>query len=156
MPYLYALQMLIPDYPSPIKIGFSLKPADRLPGICGGLPFPTSILGVWRVDGQYAETVAHKSFASYRLNGEWFYPAPALLQYIDDNSRQYAAAEGAIVTRDSPYAESQHWNFYNIAAKAEGRRDMPWGEWDSSTASLNEMFDRSRVSHGALKSGWRI
>jgi hypothetical protein len=83
MPYLYAVQMQIPDYPfNPIKIGFSKCPEFRFTQFTAG-PFPTVFLGKWTArQGQFSEFLVHDLFARYRLVGEWFYPAQELVDFI--------------------------------------------------------------------------
>lgn len=83
MPYLYAIEMQIPDYPfNPIKIGFSKSPEFRFTQFTCG-PFPIVFLGKWRASkGQFSESLIHTMFERYRLVGEWFYPADELLAFI--------------------------------------------------------------------------
>lgn len=95
--YLYAVQMLIPEYKfQPIKIGFSAEPARRIKEFTRG-PFPTVLLGQWSApNGLRDESELHTRFREYRLSGEWFYPAPELLDFLSHADR-----------RISPYQENR-------------------------------------------------
>lgn len=81
MSYLYAVRMSIPKYRfSPIKIGFSVEPLQRVKEFTRG-PFPTDLITVWpgtRED----EHGLHVRFKNYRLCGEWFYPTQELLEFL--------------------------------------------------------------------------
>lgn len=80
MSYLYAVQMLIPDYVHPVKIGLAVNPRNRLAAYSSG-PFPVQCLGTWR-GCRNDEAAAHKRFVEHRLCGEWFYPADEILSFI--------------------------------------------------------------------------
>jgi len=88
--FLYGIQMLIPDYPSsPIKIGYSSRPELRLMAY-NGEPFPVKCFGVWPAKGaKRAEEEAHRKFHKYRLGGEWFYPAPEIVAFIERSVARY-------------------------------------------------------------------
>jgi len=83
--YLYAVQMKIPKYPfCPIKIGFSVEPSRRVREFTQG-PFPTVWLGQWDAPNGYAdESAVHAAFHRYRLFGEWFYPAPEVITFLEE------------------------------------------------------------------------
>lgn len=84
MSYLYALQMLIPNYAfRPVKIGFSVNPEDRTKAFSGG-PFPVVCLGYWKApNGRHDERSAHAALRDFRLYGEWFYPSPQVQLFIE-------------------------------------------------------------------------
>ena len=79
----------------PIKIGFTTRePGERLKQLQCGSPDPLCLLGFQMVWGISRERLLHKRFAEHRLDGEWFAPAPAILDYIDDaNSRRKARGD---------------------------------------------------------------
>lgn len=71
-----------------IKIGIALKPRERLAALQIGSPDKLVLLGVVRQPGARAvERALHAAMKEHRSHGEWFRPAPALLQYIADNAR---------------------------------------------------------------------
>lgn len=82
--YLYAVQMMIPDYPyAPIKIGISGEPEKRVREYTRS-PFPTVWLGQW--PGASAdELAAHAQFSQFRLCGEWFYPSREVREFVELN-----------------------------------------------------------------------
>ena len=77
---LYAVQMLIPDYVNPVKVGVAVDAKRRLASYGMG-PFPVTCLGVWRGTRKDEQKI-HIQFAEHRLTGEWFYPAEELLLMI--------------------------------------------------------------------------
>lgn len=67
-----------------IKIGFTDgDPADRLKALQTGSPAPLVLLYTMRGDMDL-ERRLHERFASARVHGEWFRPAPALLLFLLD------------------------------------------------------------------------
>jgi len=69
------------DYDTPIKIGVSVDPDERLNGIQTGHPERLSVLA--RIPGtQQTEAELHRKFAHLRMQGEWFKPDPALRDFI--------------------------------------------------------------------------
>lgn len=68
----------------PIKIGVAVSPADRLAKIQRMSPVLLDIIAEIRGGGQPEEARLHARFASHRLHGEWFSPAPELLAYIEE------------------------------------------------------------------------
>ncbi len=65
----------------PIKIGWSTDVKRRLDALQPGCPYPLSILLCVR-GTLFDEQLLHRKFARFRLHGEWFEPAEALLNYI--------------------------------------------------------------------------
>jgi hypothetical protein len=82
--YVYIAQMIIPEYAHhPIKIGISRQPAKRHALMNGGYPFPIAWLAQWEsADAWTEEQAAHERFAAYRLQGEWFHPSPAIMNWV--------------------------------------------------------------------------
>lgn len=71
-----------------IKIGKARDVAGRFRNIQNMCPIPLKILAT--VSGYHAtETELHKMFAHLRAYGEWFHPAPELLDYITENGLPY-------------------------------------------------------------------
>jgi hypothetical protein len=83
MSFVYAVQMQIPDYIRPVKIGFATTRNRLATYNCG--PFPVLCLGTWK-GHRSDEQQAHKQFAEHRLSGEWFYPAPDLLLFVQSKT----------------------------------------------------------------------
>lgn len=82
MPYLYAVQMIIPGHPfHPVKVGFSNDPDTRLSKHYGGGPYPVEVLGIW--EGTLGdEKEFHNRHAEQRLHGEWFNPSRELMNEV--------------------------------------------------------------------------
>jgi hypothetical protein len=156
MPHLYAVQMLIPDYFNPVKIGYSLNPEDRIKHYCGG-PFPVRWLGSWPVEDQMDEAITHEKFLAYRLHGEWFYPAPYLVEFIGLQIRKPGAVVGAFNSVDVRGNDADRFSRRRLAQAAAlaERHDHPFGPPDKSIKFLSDVFDTSRSSPGAMKSTWR-
>ncbi|GEL75182.1 GIY-YIG nuclease family protein [Myxococcus virescens] len=65
----------------PIKIGSSRNPATRLLELQTGNPEPLFLCAT-SPGGVEAEQQLHEDFASLRMTGEWFRPAPELIDYV--------------------------------------------------------------------------
>lgn len=66
----------------PIKIGASVKPAERIRDLQAACPYPIGILAL--AGGGFAtEASYHRRFAAFRLHGEWFDRHPDILAEID-------------------------------------------------------------------------
>lgn len=111
--WLYAVQMVIPDYLNPIKIGFATNVQNRMAAYSCG-PFPVQQLGSWRGTLQ-DERAVHKQFANHRLTGEWFYPAEELLLLVqvktgivDTGKRRPPNEEARIKRLLRPFADDPH------------------------------------------------
>ena len=90
--YLYAVKMLIPDYPfQPIKVGFSTKPLKRK-GAYGSGPFPCEWLGIWRGTEQ-DELDFHIQFHARQLAGEWFEPTDEMMRVIAEKIEAHGKAQ---------------------------------------------------------------
>jgi hypothetical protein len=64
----------------PIKIGRAVNPAQRLRDLQIAHPEPLRLLAV--IDRPLlAEYLVHGRFRQHRLRGEWFRPAPEILEY---------------------------------------------------------------------------
>jgi hypothetical protein len=65
----------------PIKIGHSRDVEKRIKELQTG--FPTKLIVLALLPGSRStEASLHRRFKKYRLHGEWFSPAPELLEYI--------------------------------------------------------------------------
>jgi hypothetical protein len=64
-----------------VKIGFSAKADLRLRDLQIGSPEPIEMIG-WMRGTARGETWLHRHFGRYRVRGEWFAAAPALLDFI--------------------------------------------------------------------------
>jgi len=71
----------------PIKIGVSVDPKKRLKGLQTAHPFKLELLCVVSGAGR-KESEYHQRFAEFRLEGEWFSPAPEILSEISRLSTQ--------------------------------------------------------------------
>lgn len=71
------------DDGGPVKIGRSLKhPLERCAGVQVGYPFGRlRVVGILRAPA-FNEQRLHKAYAHLRIRGEWFRPAPDLVEYI--------------------------------------------------------------------------
>ena len=67
------------DY-GPVKIGKSGNPDARLRQLQTGCAEPLNLLGLIHDEG--AESELHDAFWAYRLEGEWFRPAPEVVEVL--------------------------------------------------------------------------
>jgi hypothetical protein len=64
-----------------IKIGFSIKPEERLKALQTG--YPDTLLILSMVPGSEAtERAIHKELEAFRMNGEWFRPDDHVISFI--------------------------------------------------------------------------
>lgn len=82
--YVYFFRL---SHAGPVKIGFSYDPDERLKKLGQGAPKaqPIRMLGVM-LGGRPHEKSLHGRFATLRLGGEWFRPAPELMDFIAQNA----------------------------------------------------------------------
>ncbi len=66
----------------PIKIGVSAEVACRFSSIQVGNPRRLRLLGTAPCYGKQLEIEIHRKFSHLRIRGEWFRPAPELLDFI--------------------------------------------------------------------------
>lgn len=87
--YVYCVRLLVPNYEHrPLKIGFSLNPTRRALVVSWGLPYPVEVVAIWPTRaGRETERAIHSRFKQFKLQGEWFHPAPELLDYIANAPR---------------------------------------------------------------------
>jgi hypothetical protein len=86
MNYLYFVQQLGGE--KCIKIGTARNVAKRLLQLKTGSPYDLCVLK--SVPGNcLQERMMHIKFSKYRMNGEWFYPAEELVNFINSCSSQY-------------------------------------------------------------------
>lgn len=78
-PDLYFIQAVLGG---PVKIGVSKNPVSRLTALQTGVPYQLRILATVYNGGMGGERQLHRMFSEYRLSGEWFTPAPAVLRTI--------------------------------------------------------------------------
>lgn len=155
MSFLYAVQMMIPDYVQPIKIGYSAMPKGRLKTYASG-PFPVTWLGSWPVESQLAEKTAHTKFGTYRMCGEWFFPSSHILEFVKRELQRPGAMQGDPLKfregRES-MAYTHRWNLSRLESESGPH---PFDVWDETADFVSALFDRSAVSHEAMKSAWRV
>lgn len=72
----------------PIKIGYSKDPYTRFYNIQMGSPIEHTYLGNIPGD-RTVEHALHHRFDAHRIRGEWFRPAPELLEYIDTHRLRF-------------------------------------------------------------------
>ncbi len=65
-----------------IKIGVSKTPAARLKTLQVNSPTKLAIVGILPNIGLEGEARLHEYFNDFVIRGEWFEPAPALLEFI--------------------------------------------------------------------------
>lgn len=154
MSYLYAVQMLIPDYVQPIKIGFSANPSVRMLAYQGE-PFPVRWMGSWPVRDRVEEMTVHLRLNNFRMHGEWFFPSGVVLDLINTNLRLPGAVLGEGSDRSPRKNEIQNAQRWNLARLAADGRAV-WSEPTENAEFISSVFDRSEVSHSAMKSTWRL
>jgi hypothetical protein len=75
-----------------IKIGRTKDdPMQRLSHLRVGSPLRLELVGMTYAP-RYGEAVLHEMFADARSHGEWFYPVPALIKFIEKYARPYKPA----------------------------------------------------------------
>lgn len=74
------------DRTGEIKIGFSTNVHNRL-YLLGNQRWATMTLLGWVQGGPKVEREMHQKFAEFALGGEWFSPAPELLEFISTSTR---------------------------------------------------------------------
>ena len=78
--YIY---FLTADHPGfPIKIGTTITHKMRMQKLQTAIPYKIKMLAIMPIDDTLFERRLHRKFEHLRLNGEWFSPAPELLEYI--------------------------------------------------------------------------
>lgn len=75
--YVYAVQ-IGPD--GPIKIGLSYDPRSRFAQLQSASPYELRLLGCI-VGNPLVEQTLHENLAAHHIRGEWFHPAPAVLDW---------------------------------------------------------------------------
>ena len=65
-----------------VKVGVAEDPLERIRTLQIGNPFKLTLLESFP-GNKLLEKVIHRSFASYRVRGEWFLPEEPLLEYIE-------------------------------------------------------------------------
>jgi hypothetical protein len=65
-----------------IKIGYARDPWARLTCIQTGCPTPLLLLGMMP-GNRFVERDLHAKFAGHLYRGEWFDPAPEIIEYIE-------------------------------------------------------------------------
>ncbi len=77
----------------PIKIGKTKgNPLVRMAGLQTGIPFVLRIVAIISPARQALEGELHAKFASLRIMGEWFHPAPDLLDFIKEKAMAWDLA----------------------------------------------------------------
>jgi Meiotically up-regulated gene 113 len=85
------------DSTTPVKIGVSAKPKNRLRYLQTASPVKLKILTKFRGDKK-DEAKLHQQFAAYRVSGEWFQRVPGVRLLIETRGMEHdnpwdAAAE---------------------------------------------------------------
>lgn len=72
-----------------IKIGRTRNVQGRLETLRCGSPLPLAVIGIVYAD---IEAQLHESFRAFRSHGEWFYPNPFLLRFIQGHACPFDAS----------------------------------------------------------------
>jgi len=99
----------------PIKIGKATTIANRLSTLQTGCPEKLLCLGTISGD---VEKELHARFATHRLHGEWFAPAPVLLEYIE----KHAMRDATVVPRSRMVPIGLAW----LVRKWEREFNLKW------------------------------
>lgn len=129
MSYVYFIQRL--DDSRLIKIGMSANVQRRYHQLASRSDVPLSLLG-WLDGGR--EWLLHQEFAEYRVEGEWFRPAPAILDFIERH-----------VVGGQPVA----WDDMIQRAKGRGQHIPLRSMFDSNEDAVHSLFanmDRQAVA----------
>ena len=73
-----------------IKIGFTMNVTERVRQLQTAVEVPLRLLGFMR-GAPELETSLHDAFSAYRLTGEWFEPAPELVDYATGMGRAWVS-----------------------------------------------------------------
>lgn len=126
-----------------VKIGFTQgDPAARMADLQVGSPVRLTLLGA--VPGDRSDEQAlHRRFAHARSHGEWFYPCPDLLSYL----------ESAIPKQQEPDdALDAFWHLANCAAGVRHRQ--AFNDWKNRLyLALDRLEDRIRALPGSREEG---
>lgn len=76
--WIYAIQQ---GDAGPVKIGQTRCPWERLKTLQQGNPIELHGLAAWRTLPEI-EKLLHEEYAQYRIRGEWFEPAPELIEDV--------------------------------------------------------------------------
>jgi hypothetical protein len=76
----------------PIKIGVAGNVKRRLKELQMCCPIPLKVIHIIPGGGRKLETVLHRSFALYRLHGEWFDTHSSLMRFIFDSKKAIKGA----------------------------------------------------------------
>jgi hypothetical protein len=83
--WVYFIQQRCECESAPIKIGVAKDPFARLASLQTGSPHQLEIVGL--IDGDWAvEKEMHRRFADARMEGEWFRPSTALVEFVQSLS----------------------------------------------------------------------
>lgn len=77
--YVYFIQLINQDMY--IKIGTTTNPHARLDSLRTSTPYNITLLGLMKGERQ-EEHELHQKFESYRATREWFYPSPAIVDFV--------------------------------------------------------------------------
>jgi hypothetical protein len=89
------------DEGGPVKIGFSVKPIERLKGLQTGSPVKLKILGLINED---QEDKLHNKFHNFRLHGEWFIPSQEIKDFINNKCMKDLDS----LIKDNPKIDFEH------------------------------------------------
>lgn len=140
----------------PIKIGHAVDPANRLRTAQPGNPDTLEILAVCRGTVK-SERFLHKYFAKHREQGEWFSPAPELMELISTLPTWEAVKAGADcpqitnmqdwvwALRKVGYSFQQIGDFYGISRqRAHQLCPAGWRMKDPDLSKLKALEDKDR------------
>ena len=93
----------VQDERGPIKIGQTGNPYEfRHSGLQTGNPFELKLL-LFVPSCKYTEKSIHLRFDKYRIRGEWFEPAPELLEFIEE-----------LRLEESTFLDSRDWEYRGL------------------------------------------
>ncbi|MDE2104067.1 MAG: GIY-YIG nuclease family protein [Patescibacteria group bacterium] len=107
-----------------IKIGTSKQLSARLASLAASHGEPLVILGV--ATGSFPdERELHNKFVDIRVSGEWFYPLPHLLAFINQNTKPWDGTDDVPPFAAVKIASS----IYRKAKMVAAHRSMPLAEY---------------------------
>lgn len=102
----------------PIKIGVATDPRDRLASLQTATPFELRLLAA--MPGSFPEEkVLHARFHAHHIRGEWFNPAPWLMEEIEHITKKEQAAGRDPVNPGKPYLPDVH----NVTCLSDALRE---------------------------------
>jgi hypothetical protein len=144
----------IKDERGPIKIGISCDINKRITGMQTSNPYKLELL-LYIQDCKYTEKQLHLMFNKYRIRGEWFEPAPELLEFIDkirlENPKSFDGRDYVDTGKyDQDFEDRQmsiQWRIFKVKPYSVDEKIFLLNNYKNmSVTELADRLDRSEKS----------